>query len=53
MKNHKWLIITIVVLAILGFTFYWFVYRPDQIEKECLKAANGDFMKCLKEINKQ
>lgn len=36
-KQYK--IIIILTLIILGFTFYWYEWRPSQIRKECAEKA--------------
>ena len=37
MKKYNIVIISIVVLIISGFSFYWFAYRPTQIKKESVQ----------------
>ena len=32
-KQYKYIIL--IVILILGFMFYWFEWRPNQIRKEC------------------
>jgi hypothetical protein len=29
----------LVILAILGFAFYWFQWRPSNIRKKCIEGA--------------
>ncbi len=35
LKQYKYIIL--IVLVILGFTFYWFQVRPSQARKGCIK----------------
>lgn len=49
MKKYNIVIISIVVLIISGFSFYWFAYRPTQIKKECSQKAEelkSNYKKC-------
>jgi len=52
----------LVIILILGFSFYWYSYRPEQIRKNCYQGAlqielqiagSGDFdglyKACLRE----
>lgn len=36
-KEYKWIII--ITFLILGFSFYWFQYRPSEIKSRCLSEA--------------
>lgn len=51
-KQYKYVIL--IVLIILGFSFYWYSYRPEQIKKNCYRAvlqtSNIDlnYRQCLK-----
>ncbi len=36
MSKNKYLILVIIIL---GFLFYWYSYRPEQIKKECYKES--------------
>jgi hypothetical protein len=36
----KKIIHRLVILAILGFAFYWYSWRPTQIKKECFNQAD-------------
>jgi len=42
MKKLKeyWLII-LIVLALFGYAFYWFQWRPSHIKQECYKTADS------------
>lgn len=31
----------LVILAILGFAFYWYEWRPTQIRKDCINYVNS------------
>lgn len=42
----------VLLLIILGFAFYWYSYRPEQIRKECYQIAlkgtfDKDYKSCL------
>ncbi|MEK7575673.1 MAG: hypothetical protein AAB491_01130 [Patescibacteria group bacterium] len=39
LKEYKYIII--LILLMLGFTFYWFQLRPSQIRKECSTHLTG------------
>lgn len=53
-SNKRFYIIIILIIAILGFIFYWYSYRPEQIRKTCYQAVlttdNFDlnYKSCLK-----
>lgn len=34
-KEYKWIIL--ITLLILGFSFYWFSWRPSEIRKDCFQ----------------
>jgi len=41
MKAFKHIyILLVIILLILGFLFYWFQWRPAEIRKKCVRAAN-------------
>ena len=40
MKKQIYLI-SIVVILIFGFSFFWFLWRPSQIKKNCLNLVNN------------
>ena len=39
MSKKQYIGISILVVIVLGFGFYWFVYRPSQIKKYCFERA--------------
>ena len=39
MKKTQYKYIVFPVLLILGFAFYWYEYRPDQIRAKCVDDA--------------
>lgn len=44
--------VLIIIIAILGFTFYWFSIRPAQIRKKCTNAPGqypASYNYCLKQ----
>lgn len=34
------LVISIIILLVLGFAFYWFEWRPTEIRKSCADTAS-------------
>lgn len=40
-KQHN---IVILILVILGITFYWYEWRPSEIKKECIDVAKDKTM---------
>jgi uncharacterized membrane protein len=54
LKEYKYIIL--IVLLILGFSFYWYAWRPRQIRNNCKKGIIGigldaeqSYNKCLNE----
>jgi len=37
-----------IIIALLGFAFYWFQYRPAQARKECVMTAQNHSRELLK-----
>lgn len=42
--------LTLIILFIIGFAFYWFEYRPTKIKEQCSADARFD-QRALNEIN--
>lgn len=40
MKNFFWITL-IIILLVLGFSFYWFSIRPSQIIKNCFQTSES------------
>lgn len=47
MNNRLLIVVVAVFIIIIGFLFYWYEYRPQQIRKECNTQAYYDAGKTL------
>lgn len=57
MTSKQFIVLTILVVLILGFTFYWFEYRQTMIRKRCydisligmIQNREINYKNCLKD----
>lgn len=50
MKKNIAILTLVVVILILGFSFYWFSLRPTQIKKDCYKKTHLSYLSGLSQL---
>jgi len=46
--NSKWFFAGIILILIIGGSFYWYEYRPTSIRKQCQKVVDETYLNLLK-----
>jgi len=49
-KLNEYKYILLIILIILGFSFYWYSYKPEQIRKKCYVDAYNSHYSVIQQV---